>query len=137
MHDTGVVGVGRGRQVPQIVGRRNSGRGCGVVVAATSAAVAVGRDRVVGRVVVERRVRRPDRCRAGRDEPSAVGGASVGLPVVGPVDRQRLAARLDDQSVTQDGGAGTALGFFALRRERNCAIGKPVKGQVLVRQEGH
>lgn len=127
LHDTGVVGVGRRRQVPQIAGRRNAGRGRGMVVvgdaAAAAVAGAVGRDRVVGGVVVERRVRRPDGRRGGRRERL--------LPVRHPVDRERLAARLDHQPVAEDG----ALGLFALRRERNGTVGKPVKGQVLVRQE--
>lgn len=79
VHYTGIVGIGRRGQVPQIAGRGNSGRGrTGVVIGdAATAVVAVGNG-VTG-IVVERRVGGPDR--SGR---SGIIGL---LPVGGTVDR--------------------------------------------------
>lgn len=80
VHDTGIVGIGRRGQVPQVAGRRNSGRGrTGIVIGYTAPAVITVGNGVTG-VVVERRVGGPDR---GRSRRSVRLLPEVGGPVDG------------------------------------------------------
>lgn len=66
VHNTGIVGIGRRGQVPQVAGRRDSGRGrTGIVISNTTSAVITVGNGITG-VVVERRVRGPDRRRSRR-----------------------------------------------------------------------